>query len=126
MTSMEVKERLLQDQFIPLGAIALGENYQRSQVIMRTSEDRSGPLVTCIDTTGRSPVLCGELVPVDWHGLPVQVTNRPDRSSEVFIELGTFFFFFFFFLLNKSHQGFPWSSSDISIIKRIHRNRNHS
>ena len=52
---------------------------------MRTSEDRSGPLVTCIDNTGRSPVLTGELVPVDWHGLPVQVTNGPDRSSEVLI-----------------------------------------
>ena len=50
---------------------------------MRTSEDRSGPLVTCIDNPGRSPVLTGELVPVDWHGLPVQVTNGPDRSSEV-------------------------------------------
>ena len=52
---------------------------------MRTSEDRSGPLVTCIDNTGRSPMLTGELVPVDWHGLPVQVTNGPDRSSEVLI-----------------------------------------
>ena len=45
---------------------------------MRTSEDRSGPLVTCTGNTGRSPVLTGELVPVDWHGLPVQVTNGPD------------------------------------------------
>ena len=53
---------------------------------MRTSEDRSGPLVTCIGNTGRSPVLTGELVPVDWHGLPVQVTNGPDRSSEVLNE----------------------------------------
>ena len=52
---------------------------------MRTSEDRSGPLVTCIDNTGRSPVLTGELVPVDWHGLPVQITNGPDQSSEVLI-----------------------------------------
>ena len=52
---------------------------------MRTSEDRSGPLVTCTGNTGRSPVLTGELVPVDWHGLPVQVTNGPDRSSEVLI-----------------------------------------
>ena len=25
------------------------------------------------------------LVPIDWHGLPVQVTNCPDRSSEVLI-----------------------------------------
>ena len=47
---------------------------------MRTSEDRSGPLITCTGNTGRSPVLTGELVPVDWHGLPVQVTNGPDRS----------------------------------------------
>ena len=53
---------------------------------MRTSENRSGSLVTCFDNTGRSPVLTGELVPVDWHGLPVQVTNGPDRSSEVLIE----------------------------------------
>ena len=54
---------------------------------MRTSEDRSGPLVTCTDNTGRSPVLTGEVVPVDWHGLPVQVTNGPDRSSEVLINI---------------------------------------
>ena len=53
---------------------------------MRTSEDRSGPLVTCIDNPGRLPVLTGELVPVDWHGLPVQVTNGPDRSSEDLID----------------------------------------
>ena len=49
---------------------------------MRWSEDRSGPLVTCTGNTGRSPVLTGELVPVDWHGLPVQVTNGPDQSSD--------------------------------------------
>ena len=54
---------------------------------MRTSEDRSGLLVTCKGNTGRSPVLTGELVPVDWHGLPVQVPNGPDRSSEVLIVL---------------------------------------
>ena len=54
---------------------------------MRTLEDRSGPLATCTGNTGRSPVLTGELVPVDWHGLPVQVTNGPDRSSEVLIGL---------------------------------------
>ena len=40
---------------------------------------------TCTGNTCRSPVLTGELVPVDWHGLPVQVTNGPDRSSEVLI-----------------------------------------
>ena len=57
-------------------------------VTMRTLEDRSGPLVTCIDNPGRSPVLTGELVPVDRHGLPVQVTNGPDRSSEVLIWVG--------------------------------------
>ena len=50
---------------------------------MRTSEDRSGPLVTCTgnpcQSTGTSsPVSTGDL-PV----LPVQVTNVPDRSSEV-------------------------------------------
>ena len=55
--------------------------------IMRTSEDRSGLLVTCTGNTGRSPVLTGELVPVDWHGLPVQVTIGPDRSSEVLIRM---------------------------------------
>ena len=48
---------------------------------MRTSEDRSGPLVTCTgnpcQSTGTSsPVSTGDL-PV----LPVQVTNGPDRSS---------------------------------------------
>ena len=52
---------------------------------MRTSEDRSGPLVTCTgnpcQSTGTSsPVSTGDL-PV----LPVQVTNGPDRSSEVLI-----------------------------------------
>ena len=52
---------------------------------MRTSEDRSGQLVTCACNTGRSTVLTRELVPVDWHGLPVQVTNGADRSSEVLI-----------------------------------------
>ena len=30
-------------------------------------------------------MLTGELVPVDWHGLPVQVLNDPDWSSEVLI-----------------------------------------
>ena len=52
---------------------------------MRNPEDRPGPLVTCKGNTGRSPVLTGELVPVDWHGLPVQVTKGPDRSSEPLI-----------------------------------------
>ena len=54
---------------------------------MRTSEDRSGPLATCTCTcnpcqsTGTSsPVSTGDL-----PGLPVQVTNGPDRSSEVLI-----------------------------------------
>ena len=42
---------------------------------MRTSEDRSGPLATCTGYTCRSPVLTRELVPVDWHVLPVQVTK---------------------------------------------------
>ena len=54
---------------------------------MRNAEDRSGPLVTCIDNTGRSPVLTWALVPVDWHGLPVQEFTGPDRSSEVLINL---------------------------------------
>ena len=67
---------------------------------MRTSEDRSGLLVTCIDNTGRSPVLTGELVPVDWHGLPVQVTNSPDRSSEVLIGRKSFFLFIKIYLNN--------------------------
>ena len=53
---------------------------------MRTSEDRSGPLVTCTgspcQSTGTSsPVSTGDL-PV----LPVQVANGPDRSSEVLIQ----------------------------------------
>ena len=52
---------------------------------MRNPEDRSGPLVTCTGNTGRSPVLTGELVPVDWHGLPVQVTKGPVRSSDCLI-----------------------------------------
>ena len=52
---------------------------------MRTSEDRSGPLVTCTgnpcQSTGtNSPVSTGDL-PV----LPMQVTNGPDWSSEVLI-----------------------------------------
>ena len=53
--------------------------------LLRDPEDRPGPLVTCTGNTGRSPVLTGELVPVDWHGLPVQVTNGPDRFSESLI-----------------------------------------
>ena len=57
----------------------------KQDLVIRTSEDRSGPLVTCTGNTGRSPVLTGELVPVDWHRLPVQVTNGPDWSSEVLI-----------------------------------------
>ena len=48
---------------------------------MRNPEDQSGPLVTCTCNTGISPVLTGELVAVDWHGLPVQVINIPDQSS---------------------------------------------
>ena len=48
---------------------------------MRVSEDRSGPLVTCTGNPGRSPVLTGELVPVDWHGLLVQVTNGPEPGG---------------------------------------------
>ena len=52
---------------------------------MRNSEERSRTLITCIDNTGRSPVLTGELVPVDWHGLLVQVINGPDWSSELLI-----------------------------------------
>ena len=53
-----------------------------STLAPRNPEDRPGPLVTCTGNTGRSPVLTGELVPVNWHGLPVQMTNVPDRSSE--------------------------------------------
>ena len=49
---------------------------------MRNPEDRSGALITCTDNTGRSPVLTRELVPVNWHGLPVQVTKGPVRSSD--------------------------------------------
>ena len=46
---------------------------------MRNPEDRPGPLVTCTGNTGRLPVLTGELVPVDWHGLPVQVGDQRHR-----------------------------------------------
>ena len=53
--------------------------------LLRDPEDQPGPLVTCTGNTGRSPVLTVELVPVDWHGLPVQVTNGLDRSSESLI-----------------------------------------
>ena len=55
-------------------------------------------MVACTGNTGRSPVLTGELVPVDWHGLPVQVTNGPDRSS------GFLFFSFFFRLFFYLHN----------------------
>ena len=48
---------------------------------MRNPEDQSRMLITCIDNTGRSPVLTLELVPVNRHGLPVQVVNDPDQSS---------------------------------------------
>ena len=49
------------------------------------NEDVSGPSSTTIDNTGRLPLLTRELVPVDLHGLPVQVLNSMDRSSEVLI-----------------------------------------
>ena len=55
---------------------------------MLLNEDLSGPLVTCTGNTGRSPVLTGELVPVDGHGLHAQVTNGPDWSSEVLVQTG--------------------------------------
>ena len=42
-------------------------------------ENLPGPLVICTGhIIGRSSVLTGELVPVDWHVLPVHVTNGPD------------------------------------------------
>ena len=52
---------------------------------MRTSEDRSGPLVTC---TGNPCQSTGTSSPVSTGHLPalsMQVTNGPDRSSEVLI-----------------------------------------
>ena len=57
------------------------KNLMAYHMAARTSEDRSGPLVTCTgnlcQSTGTSsPVSTGDL-PV----LPVQVTNGPDRSS---------------------------------------------
>ena len=68
-------------------------SYKDNKILLTTgyrlaflyNEDVGGPLSTSIDNTGRSPVLTGELVPVDWHGLPVQVLNGPDRSSKVLI-----------------------------------------
>ena len=54
---------------------------------MRTSEYRSGPLVTC---TGNPWQSTGTSSPVSTGDLPVlsmQVTNGPDRSSEVLIVL---------------------------------------
>ena len=39
-------------------------------------------LIICTDNTGRSLVLTGEQVPVDWHGLHVQVTKAPIQSSD--------------------------------------------
>ena len=53
----------------------------QSYMNFKLNEDVSGPLSASIDNTGRSPVLTGELVPVDWHGLPVQVLKGPLRSS---------------------------------------------
>ena len=38
-------------------------------------------MLSCTGNTGRSPVLTGELVPVNWHGLQVKVTKGPVRSS---------------------------------------------
>ena len=47
-------------------SIADLDKYQKRSIsLMRTSEDRSGLLVTCTGNTGRSPVLTGERVPVD-------------------------------------------------------------
>ena len=66
---------------------------------MRTSEDRSGPLVTC---TGNPCQSTGTSSPVSTGDLPVllvHVTNGPDRSSEVLIERE------FLSLLNKDIRG---------------------
>ena len=46
---------------------------------LASMRNRSGPLITCIDNTGRS--LTEEIVPVDWHGLPVQQINSPDHKA---------------------------------------------
>ena len=66
-------------------SLPVGHNPSLYSDAMRTSEDRAGPLVTCTgnpcQSTGTSsPVSTGDL-PV----LPAQVTNGPDRSSEVLI-----------------------------------------
>ena len=55
---------------------------------MRTSEDRSGPLVTCTGNTGRSPVLTGELVPVDWHECVPQLSIFPVKGYMIHLNHG--------------------------------------
>ena len=54
---------------------------------MRTSEDRSGPLVTCIGNLCQSKGTSSPVSTGDIPVLPVQVTNGPDRSSELLIPL---------------------------------------
>ena len=69
--------------FCPLRRI--GPQYP---LLMRTSEDRSGPLVTC---TGNPCQSTGTSSPVSTGDLPVlamQVTHGPDQSSEVLIVNG--------------------------------------
>ena len=52
---------------------------------MRTSEDRSGPLVTCTGNPCQSTDTSSLVSTGDLPGLSMQVTNGPDRSSEVLI-----------------------------------------
>ena len=53
---------------------------------MRASEDRSGLLVTCTGNPCQSTGTCSPVSTGDLPVLPVQVTNSPDRSSEVLIK----------------------------------------
>ena len=53
------------------------------RTLLRTSEDRSGPLVTCTGNPYQSTGTSSLVSTGDLHVLPVQVTNGPDRSSEV-------------------------------------------
>ena len=71
--------------FAPRNCFVFFARRRRRRVSMRTSEDQSGPLVTCtgnpcLSTGTSSPVSTGDL-----PGLSMQVTNGPDRSSEVLI-----------------------------------------
>ena len=50
-----------------------------------------------------------------------QKSGNPEKAGKM-ASLIFFFFFFFFFIGKQSHQGFPWSSSDIQLWWKLRNN----